>query len=188
MSVAFVVGNGTSRKDIDLTQLKRWGKVYGCNALYREFEPDVLVATDAPISEQIQLSGYPGTHCFYTRVPGPGALAIPDDVHRYSSGPVATALAAKDGNSLIYMLGFDMGPSKTGLFNNVYADTEFYKTSESNPTYTGNWARQIVEIAKKYPKVEFVRVQGTTTAPVKQFEKVNNLKHLPMLEFQNLHK
>lgn len=190
MSLAFVVGNGISRKNVDLSRLKKWGKVYGCNALYREFEPDVLVATDRPISEQIQHSGYSLAHCFYTRKPmlGRGALPIPDEIRTYSSGPAAVGLAAQDGNRLIYMLGFDMGPSESGLFNNVYADTEFYKTSKANPTYTGNWTRQIVEIAKKYSKVEFIRVQGATTATINQFENLNNLKHLPMLEFQNLHK
>ena len=44
---AFVLGNGTSRTSIDHTQLKLKGTVYGCNALYREFDPDFLIAVDA---------------------------------------------------------------------------------------------------------------------------------------------
>ena len=35
--VAFVLGNGTSRKNIDHTQLSNKGTIYGCNALYRDF-------------------------------------------------------------------------------------------------------------------------------------------------------
>ena len=44
MTTAFVLGNGVSRKEIDLESLRKWGKTYGCNALYRDFAPDVLVA------------------------------------------------------------------------------------------------------------------------------------------------
>lgn len=190
MTTAFVVGNGVSRKGIELSTLRRWGKIYGCNALYREFEPDVLVATDRPIAEQIQQSGYSLKHRFYTRKPmtGQGAWEIPKDIWGFSSGPVAVNLAAIDGNLRIYMLGFDMGPSATGLFNNVYADTEFYKTSAANPTFSGNWARQIIDTAKKYSQVEFVRVEGTTTAKIPKFDHVTNLKHMPIDEFLNLYK
>lgn len=46
-NVAFVLGNGTSRKNIDMRQLKNYGKVYACNAVYREFNPDYLIAVDA---------------------------------------------------------------------------------------------------------------------------------------------
>ena len=49
-TTAFVIGNGTSRKPIDLHQLRKNSppnsKIYGCNAVYREFEPDYLVAVD----------------------------------------------------------------------------------------------------------------------------------------------
>ena len=54
MTTAFVIGNGISRRGLDLTQLQPYGKIYGCNALYREFTPDVLVATDKPIATIIQ--------------------------------------------------------------------------------------------------------------------------------------
>ena len=37
----FVLGNGTSRKNID--PLKLQGTVIGCNACYRDFTPDVFV-------------------------------------------------------------------------------------------------------------------------------------------------
>ena len=58
MSRAFVLGNGVSRQGIDLDLLKSLGTVYGCNAIYREFVPDVLISTDVPISEAIQRTGY----------------------------------------------------------------------------------------------------------------------------------
>ena len=35
--IAFIIGNGVSRKPIDLHQLKGKGTIFGCNALYRDF-------------------------------------------------------------------------------------------------------------------------------------------------------
>ena len=53
MSIAFVIGNGTSRKPIDLNQLKTFGKIYACNAVYREMNPDYLVAVDSKMITEI---------------------------------------------------------------------------------------------------------------------------------------
>jgi hypothetical protein len=112
MTIAFVLGNGLSRQGIPLYNLKELGTVYGCNSLYTQFVPDVLVATDRPISQHIQQSGYPATNKFYTRRPieNSGAWPIPKPYFGFSSGPAATALAALDQHARIYMIGFDMGP------------------------------------------------------------------------------
>ena len=39
----FVLGNGRSRLCIQPSDLIGYGKIYGCNALYREFDPDFLI-------------------------------------------------------------------------------------------------------------------------------------------------
>jgi len=54
----FCIGNGESRKDFDLEKLRSHGKIYGCNALYRDFTPDVLTAVDHGIMHEIYQSGY----------------------------------------------------------------------------------------------------------------------------------
>ena len=186
MTVAFVLGNGVSRQAIDLTQLRCWGKIYGCNALYQEFVPDVLVATDRGIREQIQISGYPINNRFYTRSPitGSGAYSVPQQYWSFSSGQLAMAIAAQDGAGKIYLLGFDLGPNNQ-LFNNVYAGTEFYKPIGANPTYTGNWIQQAITVAQDFPHTEFVRVQGVTTADIQEFSRMINIKHVPMADFKN---
>jgi len=185
MGVAFVLGNGTSRQGIDLTKLQQAGKIYGCNALYREFAPDVLVATDIPISERIQKSGYALSNCFYTRLvlDNLGALRIPEDYFTYSSGPAALGIAADQGFEKIYLLGFDMGPLKDETYNNIYADTEFYKKSQSAPVTPVNWIAQLESIAKKYPTTQFIRVVGTNTANILRLESIDNFAHLPLNDF-----
>jgi len=185
MTRAFVCGNGVSRQAVDLNQLKPLGKIYGCNGLYRDFEPDCLVATDKPIAETIQNSGYSATHRFHTRRPvaGLGAQAVPKKYHGNSSGPIATALAALDGHETVYLLGFDLGPTVNQKFNNVYAGTDFYKSTDAVPTYTGNWIKQLCTIAQDFPQTTFVRVCGTTTADIRDLKKFQNLLHIPMLMF-----
>ena len=59
----FVLGNGPSRKNIDISKLD--GTVIGCNACHRDFTPDVICATDAGIISDIIESGYDG-QCYFT--------------------------------------------------------------------------------------------------------------------------
>ena len=185
MSKAFVLGNGISRQGIDLQRLAQHGKIYGCNALHREFVPHVLVATDRPIATTIQESGYSAKNKFYTRRPldGLGAHKVPSPYFGYSSGPIAVALAAQDHNQMVFLLGFDMGPTANNKFNNVYAGTQFYKHPDALPTFTGNWVKQLVHVMNDHAETNFVRVQGTTTANIPQFETIKNMSHISKEQF-----
>jgi len=186
MNSVLVLGNGQSRLQLDLAQCIRKLPVYGCNALYRDFVPSVLVATDRPIAEEIQTSGYSNNNRFYTRRPveGSGALLIPTQWKGWSSGPIAAAIACSDGHDVVYLAGFDMG-GINGHFNNVYADTEFYKQSNDKPTFSGNWARQFVKLCEQYPNVEFIRLISDSTASVEQLNAIKNFSHLPIGHFQS---
>ena len=54
----FIIGNGESRKDFDLTKLREHGKIYACNAYYRDNPlPDVLVAVDSTMTHEIYHKG-----------------------------------------------------------------------------------------------------------------------------------
>ena len=44
MSSLFVLGNGESRKNISIDNLKSHGKFYGCNAIYRDYTVDGLIS------------------------------------------------------------------------------------------------------------------------------------------------
>ena len=184
---AFVLGNGESRGPIDVDLLLALGPVYGCNALYRTHTITALVATDRPIAEAIQASGYSLRNRFYTRRPQPhtGAQTVPRAYFGYSSGPIALALAAADcPGARIYLLGFDLGPNQLGRFNNLFADTEHYKQSQAAPTFTGNWIRQLMKVMQDHNDCAFVRVHGETTAHINEFESVKNLEWITISEFQ----
>jgi len=53
----FCIGNGESRMGFDLEKLRPHGKIYGCNAIYRDFMPDVLTAVDHGIMHEIYHAG-----------------------------------------------------------------------------------------------------------------------------------
>lgn len=185
MAIAFVLGNGQSRSGLPLHDLQQHGLIYGCNALFRDFAPNVLVATDRPIAQHIEETGYSLKNKFYTRRPaaGTGAIIIPKPYFGYSSGPVAVALAALAQHKKIYMLGFDLGPTENKKFNNLYAGTEFYKETGSNPTYTGNWVKQIQHICREFSETKFVRVCGKTTARLTELDAIRNMEHLSLEGF-----
>jgi len=183
MTIAFVLGNGQSRLAVDPVELKPKGLVYGCNAIYREFMPHVLVATDRLIANKIQEEGIDKKIKFWTRRPiqGSKALKIERPYYGNSSGPVALSRACIDGATHVFLLGFDFG-STDDKFNNVYADTEFYKKSTDKPTFAGNWIYQINEIAKAFPKVTFFRVKDQSSSDV-DFTN-NNIVNIMMDEFK----
>ena len=184
MSAAFILGNGKSRLTVDLTKLSPLGATYGCNWLCKTFTPDCLVATDRPIADSIQQSGYAQKHRFHTRKPivDLGGKHLSNEYKGFSSGPNAAALACIDGHSDIYLIGMDLGTTN-GMFNNVYVDTQFYKKELDPPTYAGNWINQLVKLTEDYPNRQFYRVEGVESAFVKQFNKIANMRILSMDKF-----
>ena len=110
--IIVVVGNGLSRKDIDLWQLKEQYIVYGCNAIYREFQPDILFCVDDRMCNEIHVSGYSKEHTVIT----PNKYSCPLATHikinskwnKWNCGALACLYAATQKPTIIYLLGFDI--------------------------------------------------------------------------------
>ncbi len=54
----FIIGNGKSREHVNLNVLKENGTVIGCNALYRDFAPDILFTYDSVVLHELISSYY----------------------------------------------------------------------------------------------------------------------------------
>lgn len=67
IKTAVVLGNGRSRLKFDLDEIKKHAFTVGCNAIYRDWSPDVLVATDVEISAEVVKSGYTKENVCYFR-------------------------------------------------------------------------------------------------------------------------
>ena len=184
---AFVLGNGTSRKSIDLKQLKEHGTVYGCNALYREFNPDYLVAVDAKMVIEINNNKYQHNHEVWTN-PNRTYHQLTgfnyfNPSKGWSSGPTALWLASTHNIKDIYILGFDYQGIDEKI-NNIYADSKNYKKSSDKATYYGNWLKQTITTCQKFSKTRYIRVLGENTFIPREFLKIPNLTHITIEEFK----
>lgn len=186
-NTAFVLGNGKSRLAVDARSLLSLGKVYGCNAQYREYEPDYLVAVDVKMINEIILTKYHETHEVWTN-PNRG-VATKKHINFFhphkgwSSGPTALWLAATHGYREIYILGFDF-QGIDGKLNNVYADTANYKKTTDTATFYGNWLNQTERVIKEFANTRFYRViDEKGFVPDKLNNKHNNLSHIDYYEF-----
>ncbi len=158
---SFVFGNGKSRLNINFNEVRPYGKVYACNAVYREFEPDYLIAVDPKMIVEIEATGYQKTHEVWTN---PNSRYKDFEGFRYfqpslgwSSGPTALHLATRHGANEVYIFGFDYEGSN-GLLNNVYADTPNYKKSSEPATFYGNWTRQTEQVIRDNKNTKYFRV------------------------------
>jgi len=192
---AVVLGNGLSRKDFNLAFIKNhqggiYGEsklqTYGCNALYRDFQPDFLVVTDRVIAEEIALSGYTKDHICYSRANI--LLEFPQKYYLIPHDPVSDAgttaayLACFDGHMKVYLMGFD--GNDTDNFNyNLYADTTGY-TSKHKDTKDFKWSGDRAQLMRTYHEVQFVWVTetGSRNTP-ESWKECPNFKQIDFREF-----
>ena len=128
MTTAFIIGNGKSRQHLDLNKLRPHGKIYACNAVYRTFEPDYLVAVDTKMVSEIDRHKWQHTHEVWTNpnkvFDKMNKLNFFEESLGWSSGPTALYKACTDGMQTIYILGFDfVGLNGGKKVNNIYAGT-----------------------------------------------------------------
>lgn len=186
-----MLGNGTSRKSIDLNNIKEQGTVYGCNALYREFDPDYLVAVDTKMILEINKAGYQHSHKVWTNPNRAyhqmNGFNFFNPSKGWSSGPTALWLASTHDTQDIYILGFDYQGIDDKL-NNVYADTPNYKKSNERATFHGNWLKQTVITCQKFTEKRYIRVLGDNPFIPQEFSKLHNLSHVTLEEFKKTFK
>ena len=177
---AIVLGNGLSRLDLNLSVIKNHHggllgaktlQSYGCNALYRDFAPDFLIAVgNNGIIDEIAASDYTADNIVYTNsihtLEHPGKFyLIPHDPYA-DAGTTAAYIPAFDGHKNIYLLGFD-GQDTPGHNYNVYAGTPGYEDIKvEGRTYT--WRQNFRQLAQVYNDVmfSFVFKESTRVLPV----------------------
>lgn len=171
---AVCIGNGESRRNFDLSLIDRHRgglfakdklQSYGCNALYRDFTPDFLVARGDGIIAEIANTEYYMDNIVYTtadsllKYPGKFYL-IPQNIP-FDAGALAAYLACFDGHTKIYLIGYDQYDNE-GRINNIYKDTNGYPTSnqEQNNQFLSLSLQNVIQT---YDDVEFVRVMPLDT-------------------------
>ena len=174
-SIAFVLGNGESRRGIDIDDLKQKGTVFACNGVYRTHRPHYLIAVDPKMINEIAETDYMIHNKVWSNYNAHYGKnkKILDHVNWFkpslgwSSGPTALRFALEQGFKEIYILGFDyQGHAQSGKnqghrFNNIFKDTRNYKKSNEMATFHGNWLNQTKRCVQDFPDVKFHRVIPT---------------------------
>ena len=187
----FVLGNGVSRQNLDPKLLKQYGTVYGCNALYREFAPDYLIAVDVKMILEISKTGYQNQHAVWTN-PNKSFAKISNlnffqPSKGWSSGPTALHLACIHKLETIFILGFDYKGLEDGKkVNNIYANTKNYKKSSDGATYYGNWLKQTKKIIHDNPSIQFTRVITADNYCPEELNRFDNFKTIRREDFEKI--
>ena len=173
---AYIIGNGPSRIGFDLYSLPQ--DSYGCNALYRDYEPDFLICVDRRMYTEIKDSEYIGKNIVYTnhfnisRLGGEAHL-IPANPHM-GAGTTAMHIAIHDGHTNLICLGFDC--AKDGPNSNVYTGTNAYNDAETVVHQTV-WGRQIKEFISKNPQVNWTFVEGDVPKEILDLDNVKSITY-----------
>ena len=195
--VAFVLGNGESRKGIEINDLMEKGTVFACNAVYRTHQPHWLVAVDPKMLLEIAETDYVVHNKVFSNFNNQYEKhqKLLDHVTwskpslGWSSGPTALKLACDKGFKEIYILGFDYQGikenSKNNRFklNNVFGDTRNYKKRSDEATFYGNWMNQTKRCLQDFPKTQFHRVIPKGWFKPNDIDRPDNMQHPTTEEF-----
>lgn len=173
MSVV-VIGNGESRKGIDIPPMRNDHTLIGCNAIHRDFTVDHLVCCDRRMVEEAVNNERNADTYIHVRddwyhyfrkvqknkniihvpnLPYVGETKQDDPIH-WGSGCYAVLLGATLGHNEVILLGFDLF-SDNSKVNNVYKDTINYSKSDSQSVDPSYWIYQIGQVFKYFPLIKF---------------------------------
>jgi len=190
-SIAFVLGNGESRRGIEIDDLKEKGTVYACNAVYRTHRPHFLVAVDPKMILEIAETDYMVHNKVWSNFNAQYQKnqKILDHCNWFkpslgwSSGPTALRMACEHGYKEIYILGFDYQGLKEQAhkerykLNNIFGDTRNYKKRNDEATFYGNWMNQTKRCLEDYKDIKFHRVIPKGWFKPKDLEWKGNIDH-----------
>lgn len=192
MSSAVVIGNGESRKSIDLESLKINHVLVGCNAIHRDLVVDHLVccdrrmvdeAIDNPTTDHTDIYVREDWFKYYYKIQKRKNIKIVPDLpyigsqrqdrpEHWGSGGYALLVAAKLGFDEIMLVGFDLY-SKDQKVNNIYKDTSNYSDSDKPSVDYSYWLYQISKIFHCFPQIKFTVVNNADWEMPKSWQQPN---------------
>jgi hypothetical protein len=199
---SLAIGNGESRKNINLELLRNDFITIGCNAIHRDFVPDHLVCFDRRMAEESTNSEKTQSCKIYVRkdwfhffrkikknknvfeVPGIPYIqkTKADDIVNWGSGPYAV-LKAAELSDIVYLLGFDLY-SKDNRVNNLYKGTENYSKAESKAVDPAYWIHQIGKLMGRFYDKKFVIINDTEWQLPKDWN-LSNVSFMNINEFNS---
>lgn len=165
-----VIGNGESRRSLDLNQIKSNFITVGCNALHRDMSVDHLICCDGRMVQEAVISSNTINSKIYTREryyrdyrkikKNKNVFLLPslpyqsnariDNPDHWNSGPYAILLASQL-SKVINVIGFDLY-GNNNFVNNVYKNTENYSGLKSPAVDPSYWIYQIAKVINLFPQ------------------------------------
>jgi hypothetical protein len=181
--VALIVGNGSSRKSLDLLGMANIlggnrPTIYGCNALYREYRPnyiipDFLVAMDEGAIAEIESSDFPSERFI---VPPDDDRWEPAEMHsdghrpRSNAGMCAMIEAIRRGATTLLCIGFDsfLKDASQSVSNLFDGTTNYGPETRANVWDNPGRVKFMAYLARKNPNVDFVFIypEGMEAVPI----------------------
>lgn len=156
-----IIGNGESRMGFDLTPLKTFSTVIGCNAQFRDYVFDYFVCCDKHMCQEA--ANTVGKNVIiYTRknwsnqfAMWPNVKTLPelpyqgeqrqDDPWHWGTGPHAGNVALTFKPKAVFVIGFDLYPLQKDVVNNVYKNSQGY-TYIKKPVDPSYWVHQFAKL------------------------------------------
>ena len=190
---AICLGNGKTRLDYSLEKLENTNKrkilryynvTYGCNAIYRDWQPDFLISTNQLLTAKMpnELHGITFSPQEIMRR-YKGMNLIPGNF-RADAGSLAAYLAAFHGAKRIFLFGYD-GQQKANENPNVYANTEFYP-SDKELIDDVQWMNNLKKVIETYNDIEFFRVASRVEDSYRPLLKLSNYNVINLRKFVSL--
>jgi len=158
-----IIGNGPSRHLTPLEQINC--TTFGCNQLYKEYQPNYLLAQDKEVIHQMQLDGvtetvYVPQHSYrifkdstYTQLHDMREIRFPHvRMNSWLTGEQAMVLAAQLGYVRIDLIGFDGGP-----------ESIYRKPQRQAQPHRERYTRTLRMIQEYFPKIKITVDQYFTS-------------------------
>ena len=195
--VAHIIGNSKSRKDFDLNLLKGQfggeggitsvGQTYGCNLLYKDFNPDFLICTNKILCSELAESDYCEDNIVFSNVKN--ILNHNSKFHLYpnfrlkSTGALALHLACADGHKKIFLLGMTTYTDPT---DNIYYNEHEVYTDVNVAGVNDKFVADCARIFLLYDDVQFYYVAKTIGLMPEAYHWIPNVKEINILQYYNL--
>jgi len=174
MPRALVIGNGESRRQIDVSTYTDHSLI-GCNAIHRDLNVNHLICCDRRMAEEsvnnvntkdTEIYVRDHWHHYFRKirknkninllptVPTKGELKK-DQADHWGSGGYAVLLSAVLGHQEVSMIGFDLYSIDHSV-NNIYKGTVNYARVGSQAVDHSYWVYQIESVFIYYPNTTFV--------------------------------
>lgn len=192
MSRAIVIGNGESRRKVDISQFQKKYTTIGCNAIHRDITVDHLVCCDRRMAEEATTNPETANTTIYVRddwwryyfkikkhknvkivpdLPYKADLKQDQPLH-WGSGCYAILLSATLGFENIRILGFDLY-SMNDKVNNIYKGTNNYSKKDTQAVDYSFWIYQIAKVFQYYPEQKFILVNDPSWSIPSNWQRPN---------------